>query len=140
MAKNVCDKCGYIYDSEIGDPEAGIEAGTPFESLWACPCCGIEREISKNKVSSKDISTPYTIEHDVRRKISGSKSNNFEPMSRKNPKFPVLSTLSQLLIVFGWIAFAIGLLCFIEGVFSFFQSGQIDRIENIFALVGGVLL
>ena len=38
----ICANCGYIYDPEIGDPEGGIEAGTPFEDLpedWTCPIC-----------------------------------------------------------------------------------------------------
>ena len=38
-----CLLCGYIYDPEKGDPDAGVKAGTPFESLpdgWLCPICG----------------------------------------------------------------------------------------------------
>ena len=38
-----CGICGYIYDPAEGDPEAGIEPGTPFEDLpddWECPVCG----------------------------------------------------------------------------------------------------
>ena len=33
MAKFVCDVCGYIYDEDLGDPDAGIEPGTKFEDL-----------------------------------------------------------------------------------------------------------
>jgi rubredoxin len=43
MDKWVCTVCGYVYDPEVGDPEAGIEPGTAFEDLpedWACPLCG----------------------------------------------------------------------------------------------------
>ncbi len=42
MAKYECDICGYIYDTEVGDPKSGIAAGTPFEELpeeWVCPLC-----------------------------------------------------------------------------------------------------
>lgn len=40
----VCMGCGYEYDPEKGDPEAGIEPGTSFEALpedWICPECGV---------------------------------------------------------------------------------------------------
>lgn len=40
--KYVCSICGYVYDPAVGDPERGIAAGTPFESLpedWKCPRC-----------------------------------------------------------------------------------------------------
>ena len=33
MSKWKCSVCGYIYDSEKGIPEKGIEAGTEFEDL-----------------------------------------------------------------------------------------------------------
>ncbi|HBI15897.1 MAG TPA: rubredoxin [Desulfobulbaceae bacterium] len=39
--------CGYIYDPAIGDPDNGIDAGTPFENLpegWVCPKCGAAKE------------------------------------------------------------------------------------------------
>ena len=38
----VCTCCGYVYDPEVGDPENGIPAGTPFDKLpetWVCPLC-----------------------------------------------------------------------------------------------------
>ena len=38
--------CGYIYDPEVGDPEHGVPAGTPFEDLpddWCCPICGMSK-------------------------------------------------------------------------------------------------
>lgn len=38
-----CSVCGYVYDPERGDPEAGINPRTPFTALppdWACPDCG----------------------------------------------------------------------------------------------------
>ena len=43
MAKYKCTVCGYIYDPELGDPDGGIEPGTPFEQIpsgWVCPVCG----------------------------------------------------------------------------------------------------
>lgn len=42
-----CTICGYIYNSETGDPEGDIPAGTSFESLpdtWMCPICGAGKE------------------------------------------------------------------------------------------------
>ena len=42
----VCMGCGYEYDPEKGDPEAGIEPGTSFEALpedWICPECGVSK-------------------------------------------------------------------------------------------------
>lgn len=43
MEKYVCQICGYVYDPALGDPDNGIQPGTPFESLpddWVCPTCG----------------------------------------------------------------------------------------------------
>jgi len=47
MKKYECTVCGYIYDPELGDPEADIPPGTPFEQLpdeWLCPLCGVGKE------------------------------------------------------------------------------------------------
>ncbi|MBA7671237.1 Rubredoxin [subsurface metagenome] len=47
MEKWECTACGYIYDPEKGDPDNGIEPGTPFEDLpddWVCPQCGVGKE------------------------------------------------------------------------------------------------
>lgn len=41
--KYVCAVCSHVYDPAVGDPEAGIPAGTRFEDLpetWVCPVCG----------------------------------------------------------------------------------------------------
>jgi flavin reductase (DIM6/NTAB) family NADH-FMN oxidoreductase RutF/rubredoxin len=45
--KYKCNVCGYVYDQEQGDPEAGIEPGTPFSRLpadWVCPICGAGKQ------------------------------------------------------------------------------------------------
>ncbi len=45
--KYVCTVCNYEYDPEVGDPDSGIEAGTPFEKIpedWVCPICGATKE------------------------------------------------------------------------------------------------
>ncbi len=42
-----CKVCGYIYDPDKGDPEAGVKAGTPFSELpnnWTCPICGASKD------------------------------------------------------------------------------------------------
>jgi len=47
MKKYVCTVCGYIYDPEIGDPDSGIDPGTPFDELpddWVCPECGADKD------------------------------------------------------------------------------------------------
>ena len=31
--KWICESCGFIYDPEEGDPDGGIEPGTPFDSI-----------------------------------------------------------------------------------------------------------
>ena len=45
--KYVCIICGYTYDENKGDPENGIEPGTPWEKVpdtWVCPVCSIGKE------------------------------------------------------------------------------------------------
>ena len=47
MAVYVCSICGYVYDPAKGDPENGINPGTPFEELpadWECPVCGLGKD------------------------------------------------------------------------------------------------
>lgn len=46
MKKYECP-CGYVYDPEVGDPDNGVEPGTPWEELpeeWVCPVCGLEQD------------------------------------------------------------------------------------------------
>ncbi|NTV92600.1 MAG: rubredoxin [Chlorobiaceae bacterium] len=48
MEKWVCVPCGYVYDPEFGDPDSGIEPGTPFENVpddWCCPVCGVDKSL-----------------------------------------------------------------------------------------------
>ncbi|MDY5233869.1 MAG: acyl-CoA dehydrogenase family protein [Faecalicoccus sp.] len=43
----VCLGCGHEYDQAYGDPEGGIDPGTPFNKLpedWICPKCGEGKE------------------------------------------------------------------------------------------------
>ncbi len=47
MIKYICRPCGYIYDPTEGDPDSGIQPGTPFEDLpsdWVCPICFVGKE------------------------------------------------------------------------------------------------
>ncbi|NLV77612.1 MAG: rubredoxin [Tissierellia bacterium] len=48
MDRYVCEPCGYVYDPAEGDPDNGIEPGTPFEQLpddWVCPVCGATKDM-----------------------------------------------------------------------------------------------
>ena len=47
MQKYECQICGYVYDPANGDPDGGVEPGTPFDQLlssWMCPVCGSSKE------------------------------------------------------------------------------------------------
>ena len=47
MKQYVCTVCGYTYDPEYGDPDGGIDPGTPFEEIsedWICPVCQAEKK------------------------------------------------------------------------------------------------
>ncbi len=47
MEKWKCSICGYVYDPAYGDPDSGVEAGTPFDKVpddWTCPVCGASKE------------------------------------------------------------------------------------------------
>ena len=48
MAKYRCSVCGYVYNPEKGDPDSGIDPGTPFEEIpddWVCPVCGASKDL-----------------------------------------------------------------------------------------------
>jgi rubredoxin len=48
MDKWECMVCGYVYDPAAGDPDNGVEPGTPFEALpdnWVCPDCGAGKDM-----------------------------------------------------------------------------------------------
>jgi rubredoxin len=48
MDKWECLVCGYVYDPAEGDPDSGIEPGTPFEAVpddWICPDCGAGKDM-----------------------------------------------------------------------------------------------
>ncbi|HSH35027.1 rubredoxin [Schnuerera sp.] len=48
MDRYVCEPCGYVYDPAEGDPDNGVEPGTPFENLpedWVCPVCGATQDM-----------------------------------------------------------------------------------------------
>lgn len=48
MERWICTICQYVYDPAAGDPDNGIPAGTPFESLpdtWVCPLCGAGKDV-----------------------------------------------------------------------------------------------
>ena len=47
MEECICTVCGYAYDPEQGDPDSGIEPGTPFKDIpedWVCPVCGATKD------------------------------------------------------------------------------------------------
>jgi len=47
MEKYKCQICGYIYDSEEGEPHAGIKPGTLFSDLpedYLCPVCAAGKD------------------------------------------------------------------------------------------------
>lgn len=47
MSRYKCVVCGYIYDPEQGEPDAGIAPGTAFADLpdsYICPVCGAGKD------------------------------------------------------------------------------------------------
>ena len=54
MAKYECTVCGYIYDPAIGDPDAKIPPGTPFEKFLMI---GFARSAGRQKANFKKYNT-----------------------------------------------------------------------------------
>jgi len=47
MKAYMCVICGYVYEEEKGDPNAGLPAGTKWNDVplsWRCPDCGAGKE------------------------------------------------------------------------------------------------
>ena len=43
----MCTVCGWLYESELGDPEHGVAPGTPWAQVpdsWTCPECGAPKD------------------------------------------------------------------------------------------------
>lgn len=48
MKKYECTVCGYIYDEELGCPEADVAPGTKWEDVpgdFVCPECGAAKDM-----------------------------------------------------------------------------------------------
>jgi hydroxylamine reductase len=48
MRRYQCLACEYVYDPAVGDPDNGIDPGTPFPELpddWVCPVCGVGKDM-----------------------------------------------------------------------------------------------
>ena len=64
QARYECLACGYIYDPDVGDPDGGIEPGTPFEDLpdnWVCPECGVGKDLFE-PIVYQDLDAEITAE------------------------------------------------------------------------------
>ena len=47
MKTYMCLICGFVYEEEHGDLEAGLSAGTRWDDVplsWRCPDCGAGKE------------------------------------------------------------------------------------------------
>lgn len=47
LGQMMCLFCGWVYDPEVGAPDDGVPAGTPWEDIpmnWVCPDCGARKE------------------------------------------------------------------------------------------------
>lgn len=56
--KWIFDTCGWVYDSEEGDPDGGLPAGTAFEEIpgdWMCPVCGARKSDLREMEPGEDI-------------------------------------------------------------------------------------
>ncbi len=79
MRKYKCLVCGYIYNPEVGDPDAAMKPGTSFEDLpedWTCPICRVEKaQFAEADESEDEIKRPESAEAARNRKIDGETEN-----------------------------------------------------------------
>ena len=64
MERWICTICQYVYDPEAGDPDRGIPAGTPFESLpddWTCPLCGAGKDDERDAGSGGGTQNKFLV-------------------------------------------------------------------------------
>jgi rubredoxin len=47
MSKYICTVCGYVYDPEEGDPDSGIEPGTPLTKFLKIGCVPFAVQVKK---------------------------------------------------------------------------------------------
>jgi len=48
MQRYKCLACEYVYDPAAGDPDNGVDPGTPWEEVpddWTCPLCGVGKDL-----------------------------------------------------------------------------------------------
>lgn len=73
MAKYVCAVCGYVFDEEKGNPEAGIAAGTLWKDVpenFVCPLCGATKSEFKLQADTANAEvkkkvTKTEVEHNM---------------------------------------------------------------------------
>ncbi len=54
----ICSVCGFVFDPAEGDPDAGVEPGTAFETLdddWFCPVCGAMKQDFRKLEAGEEI-------------------------------------------------------------------------------------
>lgn len=71
-----CNSCWYIYDPRIGDPKAGVAAGTAFEDLpedWFCPVCMLTKEQFVKVSLSEEL---------VKKAVAGEPASKHSDLSR----------------------------------------------------------
>jgi len=109
--KWICGECGYVYDPEKGDLEAGIEPGTDFEDLpddWVCPVCGapkdkfkLEDEEDEEELDGEGKDWSAHLEHvlSMRSKHIEVLKRVIEKMISRNPAHPSITALQHALEV-----------------------------------------
>ncbi len=63
-----CDLCGWIYDSQVGDPKRKIPAGTLPEEISkysGCPICGADWESFTKLDAQKSAPAVGKQEHEI---------------------------------------------------------------------------